>query len=118
MNERLRPEIDRRGLRQLYEDIELPLSGVLARMELAGIRIDTTELERLSCLMDTGITRLTQEIHGLAGREFNISSPQQLGKILFEEMGLPAPVRYGKGKVISTAADVLEALRRDHEIVR
>ncbi len=117
LNERLRPEIDRRGLRQLYEDIELPLSGVLARMELAGIRIDTTELERLSCLMDTGITRLTQEIHGLAGREFNVSSPQQLGKILFEEMGLPAPVRYGKGKVISTAADVLEALAADHEIV-
>ncbi len=117
LNERLRPEIDRRGLRQLYEDIELPLSGVLARMELAGIRIDTAELERLSCLMDTGITRLTQEIHALAGREFNVSSPQQLGKILFEEMGLPAPVRYGKGKVISTAADVLEGLAADHEIV-
>jgi DNA polymerase I len=117
LNERLRPEIDRRGLRQLYEDIELPLSGVLARMELAGIRIDTSELERLSCLMDTGITRLTQEIHALAGREFNVSSPQQLGKILFEEMGLPAPVRYGKGKVISTAADVLEGLAADHEIV-
>jgi DNA polymerase I len=117
LNERLRPEIHRRGLRELYEDIELPLSGVLARMELAGIRIDTTELERLSCLMDTGITRLTQEIHALAGREFNVSSPQQLGKVLFEEMGLPAPVRYGKGKVISTAADVLEGLAADHQIV-
>jgi DNA polymerase I len=117
LNERLRPEIDRRDLRKLYNDIELPLAGVLARMELAGIRIDTSELERLSCLMDTGITRLTQEIHALAGREFNVSSPQQLGKILFEEMGLPTPVRYGKGKVISTAADILEGLAADHEIV-
>jgi DNA polymerase-1 len=118
LNERLRPEVDRRGFRKLYEEIELPLAGVLARMEHAGIRIDTDELARLSLLMETGIARLTSEIHALAGREFNISSPQQLGKILFEELGLPAPVRYGKGKVVSTAADVLDALAPDHEIVR
>jgi DNA polymerase I len=118
LNERLRPEIDRRGFRKLYEEIELPLAGVLARMEHAGIRIDTNELARLSLLMETGIAQLTSEIHALAGREFNISSPQQLGKILFEELGLPAPVRYGKGKTISTAVDVLDALAPDHEIVR
>jgi DNA polymerase-1 len=118
LNERLRPEIDRKGFRQLYEEIELPLAGVLARMELTGIRIDTGELERLSTLMETGIARLTKDIHRLAGREFNIASPQQLGKILFEEMGLPAPVKYGKGKTISTAIDVLEALAPEHEIVR
>ncbi len=85
---------------------------------MTGIRIDTTELARLSALMETEIARLTSEIHALAGREFNIASPQQLGKVLFEEMGLPAPVRYGKGKTISTAADVLEALAAEHEIVR
>ncbi len=68
--------------------------------------------------METGIARLTLEIHALAGREFNISSPQQLGKVLFEEMHLPAPVNYGKGKVISTAIDVLEGLAAEHEIVR
>jgi len=118
LNERLRPEVERRGFSKLYEEIELPLTGVLARMEYAGIRIDTNELARLSLLMETGIARLTGEIHAIAGREFNISSPQQLGKILFEEMGLPAPVRYGKGKVISTAVDVLEALAPEHEIVR
>jgi DNA polymerase-1 len=98
--------------------MELPLAAVLARMEHAGIRIDTNELARLSDLMETGIARLTLEIHTLAGREFNIASPQQLGKILFEEMGLPAPVRYGKGKTISTAVDVLESLAPEHEIVR
>ena len=118
LNERLRPEVERRGFSKLYEEIELPLAGVLARMEHAGIRIDTNELARLSLLMETGIARLTGEIHTIAGREFNISSPQQLGKILFEEMGLPAPVRYGKGKTISTAVDVLEALAPEHEIVR
>ena len=118
LNERLRPEIERRGFTKLYEEIELPLAGVLARMEHAGIRIDTRELARLSLLMETGIAQLTNEIHALAGREFNISSPQQLGKILFEEMGLPAPVRYGKGKTISTAVDVLEALAPEHVIVR
>ncbi len=118
LNERLHPEVGRRGFRKLYEEIELPLAGVLARMELEGIRIDTNELARLSLLMETGIARLTSEIHALAQREFNIASPQQLGKILFEEMGLPAPVRYGKGKVISTAVDVLEALAAEHEIVR
>jgi DNA polymerase-1 len=118
LNERLKPEVERRGFLKLYEEIELPLAGVLARMEHTGIRIDTNELARLSLLMETGIARLTGEIHTLAGREFNISSPQQLGKILFEEMALPAPVRYGKGKVVSTAADVLEGLAPDHEIVR
>jgi DNA polymerase I len=118
LNERLRPEIDRKGFRQLYDDIELPLAGVLARMENTGIRIDTTELSRLSTLMETGIARLTLDVHALAGREFNISSPQQLGKVLFEEMKLPAPVKYGKGKVISTAIDVLEGLAAEHEIVR
>jgi DNA polymerase-1 len=118
LNERLRPEIERRGFGKLYEEIELPLAGVLARMEHAGIRIDTNELARLSLLMETAIAQLTGEIHALAGREFNISSPQQLGKILFEELGLPAPVRHGKGKVVSTAADVLDALAAEHEIVR
>ena len=118
LNERLRPEIDRRGLRGLYEDIELPLAGVLARMEHTGIRVDSAELARLSGLLETEIARLTGEVHALAKREFNISSPQQLGKVLFEEMGLPAPFRYGKGKTISTAADVLEGLAAEYPVVQ
>ncbi len=119
LNELLRPEIDRRAdVRRLYEDIELPLVDVLARMEHTGIRVDPVELARLSALLETDIARLTAEIHSLAGREFNIASPQQLGKILFEELNLPAPFRYGKGKVISTAADVLENLAAEYPIVR
>ena len=116
--EKLSPEIDARGLRQLYETMDLPLTGVLARMESAGIRIDPVELRRLSVLMDTSIRRLIEEIHAIAGKPFNISSPQQLGKVLFEDLKLPAPARYGKGKTISTAADILEELAGEHEIVR
>jgi DNA polymerase-1 len=114
----LAPAIDGRGLRKLYDQIELPLTGVLARMERTGIRIDGTELKRLSVLMESQISGLTAEIHDLAGKPFNISSPQQLGKVLFEDLNLPAPVKYGKGKTISTAADVLDELAADHEIVR
>jgi DNA polymerase-1 len=68
--------------------------------------------------METEIARLTGEIHAMAGKPFNISSPQQLGRVLFEDLKLPPPVKYGKGKTISTAADVLEDLAEEHEIVR
>jgi DNA polymerase-1 len=64
------------------------------------------------------IARLTQEIHSLAGKPFNIASPRQLGRVLFEDLGLPAPGKSGKSKSISTAADVLDELAADHEIVR
>src|SRR5437867_4049431 len=61
---------------------------------------------------------LTAEIHKLCGAEFNINSPQQLAKILFEQLKLPAPRKYGKGKVHSTAVDVLEDLAQEHEVPR
>jgi len=116
--EKLSEEVDTRGLRTLYETVELPLAGVLARMEMTGVLIDSSELKRLSELMEIEITRLTAEIHEIAGKPFNISSPQQLGRVLFEDLQLPAPVKYGKGKTISTAADVLEDLAEEHEVVR
>ena len=114
----LSPAMDARGLRELYTTIELPLTRVLARMERTGVRIDRHELKRLSDLMETEIARLTADIHRLAGRPFNISSPQQLGDVLFDDLKLPAPVKYGKGKTRSTAADILEDLSAEHEIVR
>jgi DNA polymerase-1 len=114
----LAPAVETRGLRKLYETIELPLARVLARMEKTGVRIDTVELKRLSNLMETEIARLTAQIHELAGKPFNISSPQQLGRVLFDDLKLPAPVKYGKGKTVSTAADVLDELAAEHEIVR
>ena len=120
LTERLRPELEKRGpaLRDLYRDIELPLAGVLARIEHTGIRVDAAELDRLSALLETQIAALTREIHSAAGREFNISSPQQLGKVLFEDLAIQSPVRTAKGKAPSTAADILERLSPDHAIVR
>jgi DNA polymerase-1 len=116
--DKLLPEVEAQGLRELYERIDLPLAAVLARMERTGIRIEPAQLAVLSERMDSEITRLSAEIHELAGKPFNINSPQQLGKVLFEDLSLPAPFKYGKGKTVSTAADVLEGLAAEHEIAR
>jgi DNA polymerase-1 len=116
--EKLGAQIEQAGLRQLYETIDLPLVPVLIEMERTGIRIDPEQLKALSVRMDRDIQRLAVEICTLAGKTFNINSPQQLGKILFEDLKLPSPVKYGKGKTISTAADVLETLAETHEIAR
>ncbi len=113
---KLTPEVDANGLRTVYEKIDLPLAPVLARMETAGIRIEPAALRELSGRMESDIDRLTKEIHDLAGRPFNINSPQQLGQVLYEDLKLPAPTRYGKGKSRSTAADVLEGLAHVHPI--
>ena len=114
---RIGPELDARGLGRVYAEIELPLAPVLGRMERAGIRIDPAVMKDLSERMDIEIQRLTGEIHSLAGHPFNINSPQQLGKVLFDELGLGSPSKGAKGKAPSTAADVLEALAPRHEIV-
>jgi DNA polymerase-1 len=114
--ERLIPEIEQEGFREIYERIDLPLAGVLTRIEQTGIRIEPAQLKVLSEKLDATIQQLSTEIYALAGKPFNINSPQQLGKILFEDLNLPAPVKYGKGKSISTAADVLEGLASEYEI--
>ncbi len=111
-------EVDERGFRDVYNRIDLPLVRVLARMEEVGIRINPEELRRLSGLLDSEIQRLASDVYALAGKTFNINSPQQLGKVLFEDLKLPMPTKYGRGKMISTAADVLEDLAAEHEICR
>ena len=85
-------------------------------METIGIRVDPVQLGHMSGRMEEEIARLSAEIYAIAGKTFNINSPQQLGKVLFEDLNLPAPTKMGKGKVISTAADVLEDLAEEHEI--
>jgi DNA polymerase-1 len=115
---KLRPEVEALGLTGLYESIDLPLVRVLARMEETGIRVDPDQLKVLSGRMEEEISNLSSAIFELAGRPFNVNSPQQLGKVLFEEMKLPSPVKYGKGKVVSTAADVLETLAEEHPIAQ
>jgi DNA polymerase-1 len=108
--EMLRPQVERQELLCVYRDIDLPLAPVLAQIESVGIRIDTAVLGELSVRLTERIEKIAQKVFDIAGHPFNINSPQQLGKILFEELGLPSPVKYGKGKTISTAADILESL--------
>ena len=116
LHQKLRPQVEAMGLAELYESIDLPLVSVLARMEKLGIRVDPDQLRRLSGRMDAEIARLSAEIYEICGRTFNINSPQQLGKVLFEDMNLPTPGKGAKGKAISTAADVLELLAVDYPI--
>jgi DNA polymerase-1 len=113
-----REEIKSAGLTKLYEEIDLPLVPVLARMEHAGVKIDTAALSKMSTELEREIAIKEKEIHQIAGTEFNVGSPRQLGDILFNKLNLPKPVKYGKGRTISTAVDVLEALAEDHPIAR
>jgi DNA polymerase-1 len=114
----LRDDVERAGLTKLYEEIDLPLVPVLARMEQAGVKIDTVALAKMSTELEREIGVKAKEIYEIAGTEFNVGSPRQLGDILFNRMNLPKPVKYGKGRTISTAVDVLETLAEDHPIAR
>ena len=116
LREQLDQELDRLVLRNLYENIELPLIPVLARMESIGVLLDTAVLADLSSKLQGNIEDLSREIHELAGREFNIASPKQLGEVLYGELGLPQPPKRGKTKTPSTASDVLEGLAHEHPI--
>ncbi len=113
---RLAEKLDITPFADLYKDMDLPLVPVLADMERTGVRIDSEQLARMSERMLAEIDRLTAEIHQLAGHEFNINSPVQLGKVLFEELGIASAGKTGKGKQLSTAADVLESLAPDYPI--
>ncbi len=101
-------------LRRLYAEVDLPLVEVLADLELTGIRVDTTVLARLAeemkAVRDAAVVTVTE----LAGEAFNLSSPTQLGRILFEKLGLPVIKRTGKTKAPSTDEDVLVELAESH----
>jgi len=114
----LRREVEEAGLMPVYEQIDLPLVPVLARMEQAGVKIDCDVLAQMSTRLERECNAKAKDIHERAGVEFNINSPKQLGDVLFNKLGLPKPVKYGKGKMISTAVDVLEALAAEHEVPR
>jgi len=99
----------------LYGDIELPLAFVLKDMQTYGIKVDRDTLVNYGQELDKHITALTEEIHSLAGEEFNIQSPAQLSVILFEKLGLQGGKKTKQG--YSTAADVLEKLKDEHPII-
>ena len=114
----LREDVTNSGLRTVYETIDLPLVPVLLRMEQAGVRIDLDVLAAMQTMLAAEMHRVGEEVFALSGHRFNINSPKQLGDVLFNKMELPKPLKYGKGKVISTAQDVLEELAAHHDVPR
>jgi len=104
-------------LTDVYNVIDLPLVPVLLRMEQVGVRVYLEILREQSTRLGVQIDDLSERIYKLSGHRFNIASPKQLGDVLFNKMDLPKPLKYGKGKVISTAQDVLEDLAPDYPIV-
>ncbi len=95
---------------RVYEEIELPLVPVLARMELAGIAVDPSALSALSVDLGARLAALEKEIHAAAGETFNVGSPPQLGRILFEKLQYPVLKKTAKTKSYATGSEVLEEL--------
>ena len=112
----LKSELEKEGLWELYAGLELPLLGTLARMEARGILLDQGFLRRFGQDLEVAMQRLEREIYALAGEEFLIQSPQQLGRILFEKMKL-TPQKKTRGKTaFSTDVEVLQALEQESPI--
>lgn len=111
----LSEELDKLELSNLFKEVEMPLIEVLANLEYEGFKVDTDVLKRLDDEFTAKIEEITNQIYGLAGEEFNINSPKQLGVILFEKLGLPVIKKTKTG--YSTSHDVLEKLLKRHPIV-
>ncbi|WP_439951314.1 DNA polymerase I [Caenibacillus caldisaponilyticus] len=111
----LKKELEDNRQYELFAELEMPLSGVLADMEVTGVTVSPSALKEMGVDLDERIAELERQIHELAGTEFNINSPKQLGEILFDKLNLP-PVKKTKTG-FSTSADVLEKLRGSHEII-
>ena len=114
----LKDDVESLGTGQVYRDIDLPLVPVLLRMEEAGVRIDRAVLSAMADRLTVEMHRVSEQIFEGSGHRFNINSPKQLGDVLFNKMHLPKPLKYGKGKVVSTAVDVLEELAEHNEVPR
>ena len=114
----LKGDVKTLGTDQVYHDIDRPLVPVLLRMEEAGVRIDRAVLSTMADRLTVEMHKVSEQIFEGSGHRFNINSPKQLGDVLFNKMHLPKPMKYGKGKVVSTAVDVLEELAEHNEVPR
>lgn len=112
---KLNEELEQLSMQSLYYELEGPLSRILAKMELQGIKVEASELEKQGAELEKALESITASIYELAGMEFKISSPKQLGEVLFEKLGLPAKKKTKTG--YSTDAEVLEDLAPYHPIV-
>lgn len=116
ITERLEKDLEKAGMWRVYFDLELPVLSVLAEVEWNGVKIDTDTLERLSQEMGKNLDRLVAEIYELAGGEFNINSPKQIGEVLFGRLKLPMVKKTRKTKDFSTSIEVLEELAKEYDI--
>ncbi len=114
LHQKLAPEVEKRGAQKLYQQVEVPLIEVLAEMEYYGVLVDEKALRAMSKELDTEMKTAELAIYQLAGESFNIQSPKQLSKILFEKLGLPIIKKTKTG--ISTDESVLAELRDKHAI--
>jgi DNA polymerase-1 len=112
----LERDLQKEGLDQFYWDVEHPLIRVLAEVEWNGVKIDLKTLERLSQEMGKNVDRLVAEIYELAGGEFNINSPKQIGEVLFGRLKLPMVKKTRKTRDFSTSVEVLEELAQEYEL--
>ncbi|NOE19053.1 DNA polymerase I [Ruegeria atlantica] len=112
-----KPQLHRVQVTTVYETLERPLVPVLAEMEMHGIKVDRDVLSRMSNAFAQKMAGLEAEVHELAGENFNVGSPAQLGEILFDKMGLEGGKKGKTGKY-STGADILEDLATEHELPR
>ncbi len=111
------PEIEEAELKQLYEEIEAPLIPVLAKIEMAGINLDVPFLEQYGETLSKELALIEEEIYDLAGQHFNISSPKQIGEILFDQMAIPYKGAKTKTGQYKTDEDTLQDLATDHPII-
>ncbi len=114
----LEPKLREAKLDELYWTIEAPLIPVLVRVEANGVKLDSELLAEMSKELQKDLDQLTKKIHDLAGHEFNINSPQQLGKVLFEELRLKSKRKTAKKTALSTDVGVLEELAKEHPLPR
>ncbi len=112
------PELEKKGLMKLFREVEIPLVGVLACLESRGIKLDNDFLGSMSIELGEEIQSLEQRIFKESGTEFNISSPKQVGEVLFDRLGLSSVKKTKKGKAPSTSVDVLEQLAWSHDVPR
>jgi DNA polymerase-1 len=112
-----KPELDTQGLAYLASHIEMPLIQVLADMERTGIKINTNELNNYAEVLKKDINRIQEEIFSLAGQQFNISSPRQLGEILFDHLKIPTRAKKTKTNQYPTGEEVLQEITDKHAII-
>ena len=113
----LEGELAENGVKDLFEEIEMPLVPVLAYMERNGVRIDTEALKETSRHFTARMNQIEEEVHQLAGTNFNIASPKQVGEILFEKLKIVEKAKKTKSGQYVTSEEVLESLKGKHEIV-